>query len=266
MKYKDIETLKQKIKAGKPVIGTFNTLNSCSVTEILSFSDLDFQILDLEHGSFDLVNISNHISASRSNSCYKISEVLIRNPSFDRWSILQCLDQGANGLVFPHIENSTDLSVILDCISYPPVGKRSFSPFTKAGMYGSINYCEYAINSNSSQVLVIIIESSIALANLQNILELFSDRIDVVYFGSYDLSADLGYLGNPWHPNVTAAIQEGIELCGRYSISTGAYVPNSLNQVSELLQMGHKFITFQVDADLLRSSYASIAHGFQELI
>ena len=94
-------SLKEKIKSGQPVFGTFNTLGSVSISKLIAASGLDFQILDLEHGPFDLSNINQHVCACHSafTTNDRRCEMLVRNPNIDRYSILQCMDQGADGLV-----------------------------------------------------------------------------------------------------------------------------------------------------------------------
>ena len=54
--------LKKKSKK-LPVFGTFNTLGSVSISKLIAASGLDFQILDLEHGPFNLSNINQHVCA-----------------------------------------------------------------------------------------------------------------------------------------------------------------------------------------------------------
>ena len=100
-------SLKEKIKSGQPVFGTFNTLGSVSISKLIAASGLDFQILDLEHGPFDLSNINQHVCACHSafTTNDRRCEMLVRNPNIDRYSILQCMDQGADGLVVPHLED-----------------------------------------------------------------------------------------------------------------------------------------------------------------
>ena len=46
--------LKVKLEQDKPVIGTWNTMGSPVATEVMAQAGFDFQIIDLEHGPFQL--------------------------------------------------------------------------------------------------------------------------------------------------------------------------------------------------------------------
>lgn len=52
------------------------------------------------------------------------------------------------------------------------------------------------------------IETREAMSNLASILDV--DGIDGVFIGPADLSADMGFAGNPQHPEVQAAIENAI--------------------------------------------------------
>ena len=258
-------TLKEKIKNKLPVFGTFNTLGSVSISKLIAASGLDFQILDLEHGPFDLSNIYQHVCASHSVSTIKDGgcELLVRNPNIDRYSILQCMDQGADGLVTPHFEGLSDLYSVVKFASYPPKGDRSFSPYTNSGNYGGIPASEIVSSSNLSKTFVFIVESLKGINELPSILKVFPEYADVIYIGAYDLSADMGFHGQPRHPNVVQKIQEALKLCLAHSVSVGAYVPKSIGEVEELLDLGFTFITYNVDSRLLFGNYRDFANHFK---
>ena len=257
--------LKEKIKNKLPVFGTFNTLGSVSISKLIAASGLDFQILDLEHGPFDLSNIYQHVCASHSVSTIKDGgcELLVRNPNIDRYSILQCMDQGADGLVTPHFEGLSDLYSVVKFASYPPKGDRSFSPYTNSGNYGGIPASEIVSSSNLSKTFVFIVESLKGINELPSILKVFPEYADVIYIGAYDLSADMGFHGQPRHPNVIQKIQEALKLCLAHSVSVGAYVPKSIGEVEELLDLGFTFITYNVDSRLLFGNYRDFANHFK---
>lgn len=52
------------------------------------------------------------------------------------------------------------------------------------------------------------IETREAMKNLPQILDV--EGVDGVFIGPADLSADMGYAGNPQHPEVQAAIEQAI--------------------------------------------------------
>ena len=172
-----INKLKVKLEKELPVLGTWNTLASPLVTEVFAQSGLDFQIIDLEHGPFILDKLNLHVSAcENSPSC----SPLVRIPSNEDWMSLQVLDQGAHGVVVPHISNRKAAEKLAKSIKYYPFGERGFTPFSKAGGFNNNNTSDYLKNANESILSVVIIESEEGLKNLDEILEV--EGVDIVYF------------------------------------------------------------------------------------
>jgi 4-hydroxy-2-oxoheptanedioate aldolase len=251
--------LKKKLLSGSPVLGTWNTLASPLVTEVLALSGLDFQIIDLEHGPFTLDKIHLHVSACEiSSNC----SPLVRIPSNLDWMALQALDQGAHGLVVPHIENKRDSKKLIQSIKYYPSGNRGFSPFSKAGGFSNKNISDYVNYANESLLSVVIVESKEGLERLDEIAEI--DGIDVVYFGAYDISQALGYPGEAKHPEVVRSIQKGVELVSRKGKFSGGFVPQSKDDIKWLLDIGMRFITYEVDSSMIQTHVGGITDWFHE--
>ena len=253
--------LKKKLLSGSPVLGTWNTLASPLVTEVLALSGLDFQIIDLEHGPFTLDNIHLHVSACEiSSNCSPI----VRIPANSDWMALQALDQGAHGLVVPHIENKRDSKKLIQSIKYHPLGKRGFTPFSKAGGFSNKNISNYVNYANESLLTVAIVESKEGLEKLDEISEI--DGIDVVYFGAYDISQSLGYPGEVKHPEVVKSIQKGVEIILKQGKFAGGFVPQSKDDIKWILDMGMRFITYEVDSSIIQTHLGGVTDWFREEI
>ena len=251
--------LKLKLNEGKPVIGTWNTLSSPLVTEVLAQGGLDFQIIDLEHGPFVLDQVHLHVSAcENSPSCTP----LVRVPSNEDWMVLQALDQGAHGVVVPHIPNRQAAESLVNCVKYHPSGERGFTPFSKAGGFNNRDTAGYVKRANEATLTVVIIESKEGLETLDEIVDV--DDIDVIYFGAYDLSQALGHPGEVRHPDVVSSIQKGVELVNRKGKWAGGFVPQSQDDIKWLLDIGMRFITYEVDSSIIYTHIRGISDWFQE--
>ena len=253
--------LKRKLNEGKPVIGTWNTLASPLVTEVFAQAGLDFQIIDLEHGPFILDQIHLHVSAcENTQSCTPI----VRIPSNAEWMALQVLDQGAHGIVVPHIDSIDAAKSLVNSTKYHPNGKRGFTPFSKAGGFTNLDVKSHVKRSLNETLNVVIIESSQGLNNLEEILSV--DGVDVVYFGAYDLSQALGHPGEVRHQKVIKTIQKNVDIVNQAGKYAGGFVPQSKNDVEWLLDMGMKFITYEVDCSIIHSHVRNITKWFSEEI
>lgn len=58
-----VNAIKRKLAEGLPVLGIRSIIPSLTVMEILSLSDFDFAILDMEHGVFDLGSLEACVRA-----------------------------------------------------------------------------------------------------------------------------------------------------------------------------------------------------------
>ena len=249
--------LREKIDSGRPVLGTWNTLAAPLATEAMAVAGLDFQVVDLEHGPFLLDRVHEHVSACEGAG---MCAPLVRIPTNAGWMALQALDQGAHGVVVPHVADAASATKLASALRYQPSGGRGFTPFSKAGGFDNRDVNSHIERSNRGVVGVVIVESVEALEVAADIA--LVDGIDVVYFGAYDLSQALGYPGQPRHPAVVEAITEGVERVRAVDCCAGGFVPQDRSGIAELLEMGMGFITYDVDASILFRHLADLAEWF----
>lgn len=250
--------IREKLERGVPIIGTWNTLGAPLVTEVMAVAGFDFQIIDLEHGPFILAQVNQHVSACEGVGM--ACSPLVRIPSNEPWMALQALDQGAHGVVVPHIADASAARRLAQAIKYHPLGERGFTPFSKAGGFSNQRTADYVATANAEVVGVAIVESIDGLSNLEEIAA--QDGIDVVYFGAYDLSQALGYPGEPRHPEVVAAIRGGAERVRQAGKCAGGFVPQSKDDIKWLLDLGMRFITYEVDSSILFKHVRDIRDWF----
>ena len=147
-----MKSIKEKLKNGESLIGTWNTFGSTMATKVIASSGLDFQILDLEHGPFSLSNIHDHVASSKYYDC----SCLLRIPDNQKWISLQSLDQGVEGIVIPQIEDASSAKEAVASLKYFPDGNRGFSPFTFSGDFTNGSVEEFVRKSNLDSVSVIL--------------------------------------------------------------------------------------------------------------
>jgi len=249
--------VRKKMARGIPVMGTWNTLAAPLVTEVMAQAGFDFQIIDLEHGPFILDQVHLHVSACETGTA---CSPLVRVPANEPWMILQALDQGAHGLVVPHIQDANAARNLVESLKYHPKGLRGFTPFSKAGGFSNQRTAEYVGVANQETLGVCIVESLEGLSNVEEISA--QEGVDVVYFGAYDLSQALGHPGEPRHPKVVSAIRQGVDIVQRQKKCAGGFVPQSKDDIKWLLDMGMRFITYEVDSSILFRHVRDIQEWF----
>ena len=108
--------------------------------------------------------------------------------------------------------------------------------------------CRLPAKSGRSDVLLVQVESTAGLDNIENIACV--DGVDGVFLGPADLAASLGYLGNPHQPEVPETIENGI------ACVLAAGEPAGILRVDEslarrYLDLGCTFVAVGVDTTLL---------------
>jgi 4-hydroxy-2-oxoheptanedioate aldolase len=248
--------LKEKIKSGQPIIGTWNTLASPLITEVLARSGFDFLIIDFEHGPFDISKVYQYVNACERYECSPI----IRIPHNSSWMSLQALDQGAHGIMIPGINEKEDASNFVSSIKYYPKGNRGFTPFSKAGLFTNLNNKMHPTRANDFTLTSIIIESIEGINNIDDILTI--QDLDIIYFGAYDLSQDLGVPGDVFNNKVVSTIEIAVNKVISAGKIAGAFVPQSKDEIKRLLEMGIKLITYNVDCDIIYRSVNDVVKWF----
>ena len=107
----------------------------------------------------------------------------------------------------PSIDTAEQAREAVRYTRYPAAGGiRGMGGTMRATRYGRDK--GYFAAAAQNTCVLIQIESRAALANLDAICAV--DGVDLVFFGPTDLSADMGLMGQPGHPDVVTAIEAGI--------------------------------------------------------
>jgi 2-keto-3-deoxy-L-rhamnonate aldolase RhmA len=224
--------------------GIWRIIPSMSITEIIIQSGFDFQILDCEHGSYDFQTLDQDIRVCKNNGC----KVYVRVSGLNKVEVQRCLDLGADGIVFPQLNNFKDFESATKLISFPPHGIRGFNPFVRAAEFG------YKVIQDTKVECLVIIETLNAVADLDAILQLV--LLDTVYIGVYDLSAQLNCIGEMSHPDLIAIVNEIIEKCRLYSKRVMVMVKNK-EELQNYKRKGVASFVHTVDAYLIKKSVIS---------
>ena len=250
--------LKRKIAHGDYVIGTWCTLPSPSVINVLGASGLDFVIIDMEHGPTDFVTAEDMIRSAESEEC----SPLIRVPSNNESDILRALDIGAHGIIVPNIESVDDREKAVSYIKYPPSGIRGFSPYTRAGNYSNLD-SNYTAKENKEIMTVLIVEGIEGLKNLEGIIN--DPQIDVIYIGTYDLSQAIGKPGKVNHIQVKEELEECVKKIRNHGKAAGCLIHNR-NELQWFTEIGIQFITYLVDNAVLFNDFSNMKKELDKII
>ncbi|MBC8057748.1 MAG: hypothetical protein H7Y61_14330, partial [Rhizobiales bacterium] len=118
----------------------------------------------------------------------------------------------------------------------------------------------YLQGADDEICLLVQVESATGLANLAEIAAV--EGVDGVFFGPADLSASMGFLGQPAHPDVVAAMTQGIATVRAAGKAPGILMTD--NAASRYyLDQGALFVAVGVDAMLLVQAAKVLAATFK---
>ena len=171
----------ERWRAGKVALGGWLAIPSAFSAEIMAYRGFDYICLDMQHGVIDYQVAVTMIQAINATDVTPF----VRVPGNDFAIINRMLDAGAMGVIVPLVNTAEEAQRAVDACRYPPLGSRSIGP-TRVSIGAGPDYAETA---NSQIVCIPMIETSEAVQNLEEILDV--PGIEAIYVGPSDLSLSL---------------------------------------------------------------------------
>ncbi|MDP3768360.1 MAG: aldolase/citrate lyase family protein, partial [Dehalococcoidia bacterium] len=175
-------TVKRAWREGKVTYGAWLSIPSAFSTEIMAHQGFAWLCIDMQHGAIDYQAALSMLQAISTTETVPFARVPWNEPGI----IGKVLDAGAYGVIIPMVNSPDEAEAAVRACRYAPDGARSFGP-VRAAYYAGL---DYAVRANDEIACIPMIETTTALANLEEILDV--PGIDAVYVGPADLSLTLG--------------------------------------------------------------------------
>lgn len=185
--------MKERIRSGETLVGALVRVPSEELVEMCGVTGFDFVLLDCEHGPGDVLPVRRHIAAAQVHAM----GVLVRIGTRDWPLALRVLDQGADGIVGPHIDDAEQAVELVRAVHYPPRGDRGFATYSRAGAYGTFGAQAHREGMADRTLTVAMIESVRAVERTAQILDV--PGIDGYMVGPSDLGASRQDGDSPLH-------------------------------------------------------------------
>jgi len=207
---------KRKVKAGEVALGFgVHHLRTSAVGMLAAATGHDWVFIDMEHGAFSMQEATQICFAALTAGVTPI--VRVAAEAIDEGA--RALDNGALGVVVPHVDTRAQAERIARAYRYPPAGTRSWGGPPAAFRFKPPAHAEAQALLNNEVLVVAMIESREALSNIEAIAAV--DGIDALLIGTSDLSADLGIAGQIGHPEVQAAYAAVATACRKHGKALG---------------------------------------------
>ncbi len=242
--------LKYKLKNNIQTYGSWITISSPIIPEIMSIAKFDWLCVDLEHSSIDLNDLLSIIISIENNNIAPIVRVGENNPNL----IKRVMDIGAYGVIVPNIKSREEALKAVESVKYPPAGNRGVGLF-KAQKFGS-EFKKYTRWLKNESVVILQIEHIDAVKKID---EIFSVKgIDAYMIGPYDLSGSINKTGQLNDPMMKSLINKIIKAGKKYSITAGIHsVSPDPKDAIKFKKNGFKFLSISLDSIFLSNKAKS---------
>lgn len=189
-----------------PALGTFCSLPSPAVVEMVGWAGFDFVILDAEHTLVSAGELAHLLRAAAAAGLPAL--VRVARPTSEL--IGPVLDAGATGIVVARVRTADAARAAVDAVRHHPLGRRGLDA-GRATRYGAVDLRSFARNADDAVRLVVMVEDHEGLEAVGDIVAV--PGVDAVLAGAADLSQSLGI---PWETTaspVVAAVERVEEAC-----------------------------------------------------
>jgi 2-keto-3-deoxy-L-rhamnonate aldolase RhmA len=253
-------TTKQRLQSGKVALGFgVHHLRTIATPVLAAATGHDWIFIDAEHGAFNIQEITQLCIAALPTGVTPIVRVCAG--ALDEAT--RALDNGALGIVVPHVDTAAEAMRIADAFHYPPMGHRSWGGPPAVYGYQPPSTAEAQVAINAEILTVVMLESPEAVRNADAIAAV--PGVDVLFIGTSDLTAELGISGQMGHPKVIEAYQAVGEACRRHNKTLGMGGVYDEENASRYVAMGARFLLSGSDHSYIVSGASQRSAFFARL-
>ena len=236
--------LRRRLAAGGVAVGSWLSLGSVDVAEILADAGFDFLVVDLQHSATDLSTTAAIMRVVEHRGCHP----LVRIPSVDPPLIGRLLDAGAHGIIVPDVRTVEEAVRAVAASRFPPAGRRGTGLYRAQG-YGS-QFGEYRQHADDGVLIIAQIESRAGVQVAGSIGRV--PGVDALMVGPYDLSASLGVTGDFGSAAYREALLTLHAAASQSGIVLGYHIVEpDVQELDARYQEGYRFLVHSVDMRML---------------
>lgn len=251
-----VNRLKARLNNGESTTGLWLSMANGYSAELAGYIGFDWLMIDGEHAPNDLRTIMEQLQVLKDSP----SPVAVRAPIGEVYLIKQLLDMGAQSLMIPMVESGEQAQKLVQAVRYPPHGIRGVGAGSaRATSFGTID--NYVATANDQICLMLQIESRAGIAALDAIAT--TEGVDCVFIGPSDLSADMGYPGNPFAPEVQVVIEDAIKRIRAHGKAAGIYMTDQA-YAKRYRELGANMVAIGSDVSVLVHSLKALKQSFSQ--
>jgi 2-keto-3-deoxy-L-rhamnonate aldolase RhmA len=220
-------------------------LRGSAVGMLAAAAGYDWLFIDMEHGATSVHEATQIAIAALGQGITPIVRVC-KDAVFEG---TRALDNGAMGVVVPHIDTVEEAKAVAAAYRFPPVGTRSWGGPPFAFAMKPPSNAEAQVELNKEILVACMIETPEAVANANAIAAV--PGVDVLLIGTSDLTAAMGISGQIGHKDVYAAYEKVAAACRAHGKTMGMGGVYDEQHAAAYIKMGARFLLSGSDHNLL---------------
>ena len=250
----------KRIRSGQLSLGFgVQHLRGAAVPLLAKAAGYDWLFIDAEHGSISTQEISQICLAALSTGVAPI--VRVCSDALDEGA--RALDNGALGLVIPHVNSAIEAKRLIEAFRFRPLGRRSMGGSTAQFGFRPPPAAEMQQVLNAEILLIPMIETPEAVDRVDEIVRV--EGVDGVLVGTNDLTLEMDVPGQVGHEKVQSAYRHIGDACRRHNKIFGMGGVYDREWAPRYIAMGARMILAAGDQAFLIEAARSRAEFLKNL-
>src|SRR5271156_2226650 len=236
---------RERLEQGHLALGVgIRMTRSVEVAKAMTVGGFDWLFLDMEHGVMSLEACAQIATAALDAGIAPIARV----PNGEYAIATRALDNGALGIVMPHVDTAAEAREVVNR------GHRSMGGIGPHYGLRSASSGEAASALNAANLTVVMLETPTAIANAEEIAAV--PGVDVLLIGTNDLCAEMGIHGDFGNERVADAYRMMIAAARKHGKFPGMAGVYNETIMPRYIEMGARFILSGQDAAFMAAGAA----------
>lgn len=253
--------VREKLETGALALGfSVRMLRTVEVAAMTKAAGYDWLWLDCEHGTLSLDAAAQIATAALDAGIAPI----VRVPNGEYSLATRILDNGALGIVMPHVDTADEAHEIVRKLKYPPVGHRSIGGIGPHYGLRTLPVDEATTALNAANLTIVMLETPKAIENVEAIAAV--PGVDVLLIGSNDLCAEMGIPGAFATDRLADSYRRMIGACRKHRKHPGMAGIYTESIMQRYIDMGARFVLGGGDAALLMGAAVARAANLRKMV
>ena len=249
-----------KLRSGRAVLVVNSSVSSSPlVIELAGRASIECLWIDMEHRPFTQRDVAGMITAARLVD----TDTVVRIRKGEGYtSFFRPLEDGATGIMVPHVKTGEEAQWVVRNAKYPPLGRRGTETVMPDADLSFTNPMDYINHANKETFVVIQIEDAEALDHLDDIAAV--PGIDVLFIGPADLSLSLGIPFQFSDAEFLKAVERVKKAAEKHGTWWGTPA-SSVSAAAEYYGQGARFLAVGSDFQMLKTGFLTLQNEFDDV-